>query len=503
VNLHPRENPTNDNTILTPVSPDAGSSSLPHEGDVLAGKYEIEHVVGEGGMCVVYAARHLQLQQRVAIKVLRRQESHQREAEERFAREGRAAIRIRSEYCVRILDVGEIPGGEPYIVMEHLEGSDLEALISANGPLPVMPAIDYVLQASEAIAEAHTLGIVHRDLKPANLFFTRRADGSPLIKVLDFGISKVAGHRPSKRDVRLTGAEMVMGSPQYMSPEQQRATRDVDSRTDIWSLGTILHELLSGEPPFQGDNVTAVCASVIADHPPALSKTRDDVPAGLENVVRRCLQKDPALRFATMAELALALSDYASPAGRASVQRIVGIMQSASAGAEGGILAHANEKPAWGTTDSSWRTEAQKRRSLAVRIGGFVALAAIAAMVVAGGVLYAGRTAPSLPATTKAQEPIAAVEAAPAPPAPAPPLPAPEPAPIAIPTEKPPPPPARFPAPVRFPAPAPAAPPAPAPAPYISPIAADDPPSLALPPPPTAAPAATPASPDRLFDERK
>ncbi|MEO6577061.1 MAG: serine/threonine-protein kinase, partial [Polyangiaceae bacterium] len=236
-------------------------------GDVLGGKYEIEHLLGEGGMCVVMAARHLQLEERVAIKFLRPELGDDPEGVERFMREGRTAIRIKNDHVVHIHDVDVLPSGTPYLVMEHLDGSDLDALILAHGPSPIALAVDYILQAGEAIAEAHSLGIVHRDLKPANLFFTRRADGSPWIKVLDFGISKMTRRKESLRQERLTGGHAVMGSPHYMSPEQLRSTRDVDERTDIWALGTILHELLTGQPAFDGPSLSAVCAKIMEAQP--------------------------------------------------------------------------------------------------------------------------------------------------------------------------------------------------------------------------------------------
>ena len=521
---------------------------LPQSGDVIAGKYAIEHVVGEGGMCVVYAAKHLQLHQRVALKVLRPDVAHQPEAVERFMREGRAAIRIRSEYCVRILDVDVLPGGEPYIVMEHLDGSDLEALILANGASPVTPAVDYILQASEAIAEAHTLGIVHRDLKPANLFFSRRADGTPWIKVLDFGISKVTSRLTARREIRLTGSDTVMGSPQYMSPEQLKNTRDVDVRADIWSLGAILHELLSGTPPFTGDTVTAVCASILQDPAPALSKLCEGVPAGLDAAVRRCLEKDPARRFSSMAEVAEALAEFASPAGRASVQRIVGIvaLQSATEG-PGGIMTLANEKTAWGSTDPSWKTDMQKRRTTLSRIAMGAAMLVVLAVGATGAVTYAETQGVEMPGSvtaaaarvrslvstdTNAPKPTtdAPLEAhksleppapVPAPvPAPAPPPPAPAvtvaalPSPPVVPTAS-----AiaarvaRAPTPVPAyvaPAPQPAHAPLPSPAAYLPappPLAApvaDEPRPVLQPAPAPATPATTaPVSPDVLFDDRK
>ncbi|HWL88282.1 MAG TPA: serine/threonine-protein kinase, partial [Polyangiaceae bacterium] len=283
--------------------------TLPQRGDVLVGKYRVERVIGDGGMCVVYAAEHLQLEDWVAIKVLRTDWVDRPEVVERFLREGKTATRIRSEHVVRTFDVGTLDDGTPCLVMEYLVGSDLDQLLTANGPLPVPAAVDYLLQAGEAIAEAHLLGIVHRDLKPANLFLTRRADGSPWIKVLDFGISKIAPHA-TRRDLVLTGTHAIMGSPRYMSPEQMRSSMEVDHRADIWALGIILHEFISGQPPFDGDTMPEICAQILEKPAPLLTSLCPDVLPEMEAIVLRCLEKDPAKRFANLGEWAAALREH-------------------------------------------------------------------------------------------------------------------------------------------------------------------------------------------------
>ena len=222
-------------------------ASLPSAGTVLSERYLIDSVLGEGGMCFVYRARRLHLDDHVAIKLLRPEMASEKILVERFLREGRAVASIRSEHVVRVIDVERLPNGSPYLVLEYLEGTDLDAHLASEGPLEIATAVDLVLQACEAIAEAHEAGIVHRDLKPANLFLSRFSDGSPWIKVLDFGISKVVRSN-SLHDIGSMDAS-VLGSPRYMAPEQVRASRDMDHRVDIWALGTILYELLAGRTP--------------------------------------------------------------------------------------------------------------------------------------------------------------------------------------------------------------------------------------------------------------
>ncbi len=219
-------------------------------GEVLAGKYRVDRVLGAGGMGVVVAAHHVHLDERVALKFLLPDALRSPEAVARFVREARAAVKIKSEHVARVTDVGHLENGAPYIVMEYLEGVDLSAWLRQNGPMPIPQAVDFVLQACEAIADAHVLGIVHRDLKPSNLFCIRRTDGQSSIKVLDFGISKILNPGTPRPDMTATSA--LIGSPLYMSPEQMSLSKGVDVRTDIWSLGIILFELITGRTPFEG-----------------------------------------------------------------------------------------------------------------------------------------------------------------------------------------------------------------------------------------------------------
>jgi serine/threonine-protein kinase len=299
---------------------------MPQPGDVIAGKFQVEEVLGAGGMGVVIAARHLVLRQRVAVKLLLPQALRLPDASARFVREARAAVAIQSEHVARVLDVGALDSGAPYMVMEFLAGTDMAKVLRRRGPLPIPEAIDFVLQAGEAIAEAHALGIVHRDLKPGNLFLTTRPEGSPLVKVLDFGLSKMTLPEDGAPEASLTATDLVMGSPHYMSPEQVRSLKRVDARTDVWALGVILYEMLCGRRPFPGASLTAVSASIVADQPPSVRGQRWDVPEALEAAIMGCLEKDPDRRTPTVAHLAQALAPFAPPSAWPSVERIVRLL---------------------------------------------------------------------------------------------------------------------------------------------------------------------------------
>lgn len=293
---------------------------VPQEGDIVAGRYRVERVLGRGGMGVVVAARHTQLRQRVAVKFLLPHALRLPGARERFLREAQAAASIPSEHVARVMDMGTLATGAPYMVMEYLSGTDLSSLLKSKGRFPISEAVDYVVQACEALAQAHRLGIVHRDLKPSNLFVTKRADGAPLLKVLDFGLSKVLeSEAGAPHENSLTKTEMVVGSPHYMSPEHVRSLKHVDARTDVWALGVLLFQLLTNRRPFEGDSLPAVFARIVADPPDSLRELREEVPLSLENVVMRCLEKDLGKRIPSVLELAQMLSPFATEAG----QRIV------------------------------------------------------------------------------------------------------------------------------------------------------------------------------------
>src|SRR6202142_163026 len=299
------------------------------EGQILAGKYRVERVLGSGGMGVVVAAHHIGLDEKVAIKFLLPEMLSNAEAVNRFAREARNAVKIKGEHMDRIFDVGTLETGAPYMVMEFLEGGDLHQWLVQRGPLPIEEAVDFVLQACEVIAEAHSLGIVHRDLKPANLFCVRRSDGRLSIKVLDFGISKLTGLGGFASNMGMTSTGAMMGSPFYMSPEQLEAWSTVDPRADIWALGVILQELVTGKVPFSGDTLLEVARKVTERQAPPMREFRPDAPAGLQAAVSRCLEKDRERRYRNVAELAVALLPLAPKRAKASVERITDIIQAA------------------------------------------------------------------------------------------------------------------------------------------------------------------------------
>jgi len=299
-------------------------------GQVLAGKYEILELIGVGGIGFVVAANHVDLGEKVALKFLRPDALSNAEAVGRFAREARASVQIKSEHVARVFDVGQLPDGAPFIVLEYLEGQDLGAVLDECGALPIKVAVEYVLQTCEALASAHARGVVHRDVKPENLFLTRPAQGMDVIKVLDFGISKVAltGSSFESRHP-LAETTMAMGSPTYMSPEQVRASHDIDARTDIWSLGCVLYELLTGRPAFDAPSLTQISAAILERHPPSLRLACPAAPPGLEAVVKHCLAKDPRGRFQNVGELAIALHPYGPQRGQLSVERCCSLLRGA------------------------------------------------------------------------------------------------------------------------------------------------------------------------------
>jgi serine/threonine protein kinase len=355
----------------------------PREGDVLAGKFRIERVLGIGGMGMVVSAMHIHLDERVAIKFLLPEALANPEAVARFGREARAAVKIRSEHVARVTDVGVLETGAPYMVMELLRGRDLSQLIHDSGAGPVQTAVEYILQACEALAEAHALGIVHRDLKPANLFLTARADGSACVKVLDFGISKVTNVSGSGSDMGMTRTQSIMGSPLYMSPEQMASARDVDPRSDIWAVGTVLYELLTARVPFAAETMPQLCHLILHNEPPTLRSVRPDIPATLEGIVLRCLRKDRALRYANVAALASELAPFAPDVGPRSAERISRVLSSSGMSSTELMNSIPGRSAALNTGPSqAWGATQQSRGNRAVWLG-----AAGTAALLGGGLL--------------------------------------------------------------------------------------------------------------------
>jgi serine/threonine protein kinase len=281
-------------------------------GDVLAGKYRVERILGSGGMGVVVAARHLQLDVLVALKMMTREAGQDPELVSRFLREGRAAARLRSEHVARVTDVGTLESGAPYQVMEYLEGCDLHDLLATRGPLPIPFAVEYIVQACEALDEAHSAGIVHRDIKPSNLFLTTQPSGMPCVKVLDFGVSKSVPLGPPSNGMHGTLTRALLGTPFYMAPEQLRASRDVDARADLWALGATLYELLTGRVPFNARSLLDLVFLVTQTEPVPPRVIRADIPRALERIVLRCLEKKPEARPRTAHDLASMLAPFAS-----------------------------------------------------------------------------------------------------------------------------------------------------------------------------------------------
>ncbi len=275
-------------------------------GMLLRGKYRVESLLGNGGMGVVVLALHLDLERRVAIKILHADLRENAELVERFVREGRAASRIEGAHVARVFDVDRLEDGTPFLVMEYLEGQDLSFVRKSQTPLPIAKAVEYVLQACSGVSLAHAAGVIHRDVKPANLFLTKMPGGNTMVKVLDFGISKLSGGSGAS-EPSVTRTTIVMGSVEYMSPEQMLSTRNVDARTDVWALGVVLFELVTAAPPFNGENTTQICAHVMSQ--PALKprSLRPDLPPALEEIIMRCLEKERDRRYATVDELSTAL----------------------------------------------------------------------------------------------------------------------------------------------------------------------------------------------------
>jgi serine/threonine-protein kinase len=360
---------------------------------VIAQRYQVEGILGEGGMGVVVMATHLVLQQRVAIKFLRREAMADADAVDRFVREARAAACVQSEHVVRVQDVAMLDDGTPYIVMEYVEGTVLSTLLASHGPMPIRDAARFAIQTCDALVETHAAGIVHGDLKPENIYIAGAPEGTRKVKLLDFGISKIL------REDRVSRESFVMGTPAYMSPEQFESGA-VDVRSDLWSLGAVLYEMLSGTPPFPGDSPETIRDAVMKGTIPPIA--RAGVPPGLVDIVYRCLEKNPKKRHASAAELAAELELYA-PVESSSLR-----------------LERTSTRLRTAAMSTSQRLVPtvvlpSRRRSYGTWALAFAGLAGIISLVV--GLLYAsghiGRRKPVAAAAATVPEPPATVSAAP------------------------------------------------------------------------------------------
>jgi serine/threonine-protein kinase len=344
-------------------------------GDMIDGRYRIDAVMGDGGMSSIYRATHTVLEQSVAIKVVAPAMRFLPGMVARFLREARAATQLKGQHVIRVFDIGTTEAVGPYMVMEYLEGRDLGAILRDGSPIPVTQAVDYIVQACEALAEAHGLGIIHRDLKPANLFVTRGTRGLPFVKLIDFGISRidsslVSGNRS------LTSPGVVMGSPGYMAPEQMLGNAKIDARADIWGLGAVLYELITRRRPFDGPSLQATyVASMVAPSKP--SSLREGLPPGLDDVILRCLKPVSSARFANVAQLAAALLPFSSEHACLRARDVALVLETARA------RAGDDDTMAWGpgSTASASRASAGARSRSPRRIAGAIAAAALAGIL--------------------------------------------------------------------------------------------------------------------------
>jgi serine/threonine-protein kinase len=292
-------------------------------GTVIDGKYRVERIIGRGGMGVVVQATHLDLDEQVALKFLNTSDEEvEGDFRARFTLEARVCAKLRNEHIARVHDVGVWREKIPFMVMDYLEGADLRRELRGGGKLPVARAVDYVVQICEALAEAHAQGIVHRDLKPPNIFITKRPDGSDLVKVLDFGISKWASLGDGLSELTKTG--VMLGSPKYMSPEQLNG-EPIDGRADVWAIGAMLYVMLTGRPPYDFPQVTQTFMAIASGaRPAAASSIEPAVPPELDALIFRCLTRDPALRVQNVAELAGAALDAIDSPFAEQVREVIG-----------------------------------------------------------------------------------------------------------------------------------------------------------------------------------
>jgi len=373
------------------------------EGTLLAEKYRIGRPLGSGGMAEVFEAEHLDLGTRLAVKVLRPELTRSPTVVERFSREAQAVAHLESEHVARVVDVGHHEGA-PFMVMERLDGQDLAARLTTGGPLPLSEAVDHLLQAGQALAEAHARGIVHRDIKPSNLFLAQRPPDATRIKVLDFGIAKSSSTTDPEAG-KLTRTRDVLGSPLYMSPEQLLASSTVGPASDVWSLGVVLQELITGHPPFDGPSVAAIHAAILERDPAPLTVDEPEIA----RIIGRCLRKDPYERYPSIQDLAAELAPFGTHDALVSLRTIQSwASTSQQAARHTAPMAHGEldavadtdvpdsmarpDRPG-GVTDTSWDTDTSPgpRRGR----GYLIALAALAVGGVAAFVTLRGDSKPA------------------------------------------------------------------------------------------------------------
>lgn len=387
-------------------------------GTMIGDKYRVEREIGRGGFGVVVRAMHLTLDQRVAIKVLTEGEGTTEvewaEDAARFRREAKATAALRSEHVVRVLDVDVLESGYPYIVMEYLEGKTLHDLTYTSPvPLPVEDVVDYGIQVLAALADAHAAGIVHRDLKPANVFLSTGIGGAPLVKVLDFGVSKML----AASSQRLTRTGAVVGTLAYMAPEQMLDAKRVDGRADLWSLGLVLYEALARAHPFGAHTAgPKVVTSILTEPIPPVRSYRPDVPPALEAVLARMLEKPADLRFGSAAEAAAALAPFSSPRSRPVLDEIRRAPPPSGHAAPGFVSARG--APPSAAASPSGRTKGAARSRPMSPLVGFLLAFVIAALVLGLVAAFVFYVQPRL-AETNAVAPSPAPETAASAPAPA------------------------------------------------------------------------------------